>query len=761
MTRWFIAEARRACLFGVLLAALAGCDGGGDDAAPPTTTFESPATEISSLPQAEAASLPQEPAIGTVTAVPGSEAEPPQTSGGEAIPIVPEAPQIVLPKPIVRSVTRFTEIAPDATGGATFWSSPAYEYNLGNLVAIASADSATFDDGSTLIQPMHGWMRYPTDAVGPTAPKTYPIIVLLHGNHDAAAPSYKGYDYLAEHLATHGYVVLSIDANAINGFAPGTTLRADPSSQTRAQLVLGTLDRLRQINEQGQLGPDGRPGSLHILKGKLDFSRIGIMGHSRGGQGIANTILFNANRRGTTQQDLIAAVASSGSKFSADYPDLTAAIKKTAVDEAKLAAAIKKYNIFYAVGSGNANVPPPYDFKAAFMLAPTDFGGNPGINRVPLAVLLPSCDGDMSNLQGAISYDHNRFGPDDDLASRYQIMVHGANHNDYNSIWTEDDFGPGGGPKFCFRTKGQTDSIRLSDEDQRRTGLFLINSFMRYHVGGESKFGAYWNSTARIPDAACPGGLGPCEERIIMTVQKDAGRRKLIQRFGAANSLEQTLLGGAISFTDFDDKARCNMPLGASTPGECMPKRLGGFEFTEGGSSGLRSIAEHVELAWSKPGAAITTDLTGLSGKDYDALTFRIAVVRPMGQEVLVTLTDSTGKAATLTASDFTNALYNAPRKKPDSLPPTDTGTSSTSPMAVPQTIPLLDDPADKPYSEGKVKILMNMVAFPLAAFEGVDPTKLKELKLVFPKESGKVAITDIELQNFGRDKPASDLAMQ
>ena len=55
----------------------------------------------------------------------------------------------------------------------------------------------------------------------------------------------------------------------------------------------------------------------------------------------------------------------------------------------------------------------------------------------------------------------------------------------------------------------------------------------------------------------------------------------------------------------------------------------------------------------------------------------------------------------------------------------------------------------------------MNMVAIPLKAFEGIDLTSLKELKLVFPKESGKVAITDIELQNLGRDKPAQKLAKQ
>jgi hypothetical protein len=153
------------------------------------------------------------------------------------------------------------------------------------------------------------------------------------------------------------------------------------------------------------------------------------------------------------------------------------------------------------------------------------------------------------------------------------------------------------------------------------------------------------------------------------------------------------------------------------------------------------SIADHLQLAWSAPNASVVTDLRGLSARGMDSLTFRIGVVRPMGQEVLVTLTDGASRTATLTASDFSNALYNAPRAKADGRP-------------------LVDHPDDAAFAyQGEVKILMNMVAIPLAAFEGVDTNNLKELKLVFPKEGGKVAITDIELQNLGRDKPAQKLA--
>jgi hypothetical protein len=70
-----------------------------------------------------------------------------------------------------------------------------------------------------------------------------------------------------------------------------------------------------------------------------------------------------------------------------------------------------------------------------------------------------------------------------------------------------------------------------------------------------------------------------------------------------------------------------------------------------------------------------------------------------------------------------------------------------------------MDHKDDAPYSSGQVKMLLNMVAIPLKAFEGVDLTSLKELKLAFPKESGKVAITDIELQNLGYDERSCELA--
>ncbi|SDP02234.1 hypothetical protein SAMN05428967_0910 [Phyllobacterium sp. YR620] len=754
--------AQKKLIAGMMMIFLSACSEGDSEApgsaeqtgepAVVASTFE--ITAASTQTETAKPGLPQGPVVGTVTVVPGTEPLAPQSGGGEAIPLTgPTDAQIVTPAQ-EEKVARFTEIAPDTVGGAKFKPSPILQYDLGNLVAstagrddlFVSYETATASDDVVFVTPIRGQVRYPTPLTSAAPTDRFPIIVFLHGNHSNEDPSYEGYDYMAQDLAAHGYVVVSIDANWING---GSPIDGDSSSQSRAQLILGTLDRLRQIDASGQVGSDNEPGPLDGLKDKLDFDRIGIMGHSRGGQGVSYAIKFNQTRLGVTEDDLRASLIAHPDLFKGYYPDLLEAVKPATeatpgtprspgvaaapaeIDDDKFAAAVKEYNLFYAAGRESVK---PYDFKGAFMLAPTDFDGNRGINNVPLAVLLPGCDGDVRDLQGAFAYDHNRFGPASDMAPRYQIMVKGANHNYYNTVWTRDDqahsYFPGELPQYCDASR--QDGIRLSQDNQRRSGNFLISSFMRYHVGGEQKFAAYWNAAARLPNAACPFTDGPCDEWVALSVQKGVDKRKLIQRFERSGSMERNELGGSFSLSGFDAASSCPMELDGSGETVCTP--LDAFAIT------LYSIADHLELAWTKPNATIATDMKNISAKPYDTLTFRIGVVRPAGQEINVTLTDKSGKTATVAASAFTDALYNAPRKMESGLPMT-------------------DDPRDRPFITGRMKVLLNMVAIPLKAFGGVDTTGLKELKLTFPRESGKVAITDIELQNFSRETPPAALA--
>jgi hypothetical protein len=66
-------------------------------------------------------------------------------------------------------------------------------------------------------------------------------------------------------------------------------------------------------------------------------------------------------------------------------------------------------------------------------LAPVGFN-RPVINNVPLAVPLPYCDSDVSDLQGVHFFDDARFNVPSDQAPKHTLLVMGANHNFYNTI---------------------------------------------------------------------------------------------------------------------------------------------------------------------------------------------------------------------------------------------------------------------------------------------------------------------------------------
>lgn len=629
------------------------------------------------------------------------------------------------PSPQPTDPERFTQIAPAPQDHPTHLASAEIEYDLGNLPVRGIAPAP-----SVFLTPVRGSIRFPQAAL----PKSgrvndrYPIVLLLHGNHEVTDPSYRGYDYLARDLAEHGYVAVSIDANAINASSDDPldpSNFGDSSSVSRGQLILGTLDLLRDIDTSGG------PGWMAELKGKLDFERIGLMGHSRGGQGLTNALKFNLQRESVTPRELASYVANTPATFAA-YPELLKAVTASGViDEARFYEAIESERIEF---SPVANATRPYSFRGGLLLAPTDFYGTVGLANIPLAVVLPSCDGDVVNLQGARTYDNNRYGFDYDTAADIQVLVRGANHNYYNTEWRRDDTNPPWLPHDAYCDAEREQSPRLSQEDQRRGGVFLINGFMRYFVGGESAFGTYWSGLAQVPPSACPEGVWPCDARFALTVQKDAASRLSIHRFEYPDSLDQNDLGGPVTLTGFDATALCDMPYGnnQNAGGTCSPSTLPGFEYKGPATGGLRSIAEHIELSWSKPQASLSTMLNGVSAKGYDTLSFRVAVVRPFGQEIEVTLTDASGKSASVTASRFSDALYLGP------TPP-----SSGSPLKT--------DVADLPFSNGQPVQLMNMVAIPLSAFRGLDMNRLRELRLELPAESGKIALADVQFQRLGR----------
>ena len=76
----------------------------------------------------------------------------------------------------------------------------------------------------------------------------------------------------------------------------------------------------------------------------------------------------------------------------------------------------------------------PFDLKSILPLAPVDFG-RMTVKGLPSMVILPYCDGDVSNQQGQHMNDDARYAFDDDVL-RSNVWVMGADHNFFNTVWT-------------------------------------------------------------------------------------------------------------------------------------------------------------------------------------------------------------------------------------------------------------------------------------------------------------------------------------
>ncbi len=319
----------------------------------------------------------------------------------------------------------------------------------------------------------------------PDMDEAAPVVLFLHGRHTSCngagsnparwpclptqtnIPSYAGYDGAAEALASHGYAVISIGANAVN--ANDNQLALDYGAQARGQLILDTLSIFEDANEGKSTTlhdaqtdadvtlADALAGTADLpaaaldddiveltpadLVGKLDFSRIGLMGHSRGGEGVTSAATLNAG-----------------------------------LDD-------------------------PFDIVSILPLAPVDFGRMTTPN-IPTMLLLPYCDGDVSSQQGQHMNDDSRYAFDDDVL-RTDVWVMGANHNFFNTVWTpskyslstSDDWSGTNATSarstdsVCGTTGAAVDTtIRLTDDEQYDTGTTLMAGWFRLTVGGEDEF---------------------------------------------------------------------------------------------------------------------------------------------------------------------------------------------------------------------------------------------------------------------------------
>jgi hypothetical protein len=254
----------------------------------------------------------------------------------------------------------------------------------------------------------------------------YPIISIIHGNHSMQEYSDDGYNYLGEYLSSHGYVFNSVDQNFLNGSWEGDFRGKEMT--TRSWHFLENLSYLKKLNSD----------SLSILFNKIDFNKIIVVGHSRGGEAVNLASRFN--------------------KLST-FPD-------------------------------NGNVKLGYNFNiiGIVTIAPTDYrySRNYKLENINYMSLQGSMDSDEESFFGM--RQSKRISNYIDSLINVNILIEGANHSQFNTSWGSDDSGfPS---KYLINNKAI-----IPDWLQRKILKFYLFNFVEYITGNSVSPDKYLTSS--------------------------------------------------------------------------------------------------------------------------------------------------------------------------------------------------------------------------------------------------------------------------
>ena len=229
--------------------------------------------------------------------------------------------------------------------------------------------------------PINGRVWYP-QGDGP-----FPLVLIVHGNHDMKDFSDPGYGYLGQHLASRGFILVSVDENFING-----NLRGE--NDGRGWLLLEHLKRWRTWNDSL-----GSP-----FYHKVDMSNIALMGHSRGGEAAPVAAAFNRLSH---------------------YPD----------------DATIKFDYNFGIKSIVAIAPVDGQYQPAGKPTP--------VENVNYLVFHGSHDGDVSAFSGLRQYQRIKF-TDGQPWFKSAVYVYRANHGQWNTVWGNKDNGPRSGRRLAL-----------------------------------------------------------------------------------------------------------------------------------------------------------------------------------------------------------------------------------------------------------------------------------------------------------------------
>ena len=259
--------------------------------------------------------------------------------------------------------------------------------------------------------PRNGRVWYPVGE-GP-----FPLVLIVHGNHNPRDFSDPGYAYLGELLASRGFILVSVDMNFLNGSIRG-------ENDARGWMLLQHLKAWQDFDAD----------EANPFHEKVDWERIALMGHSRGGEAVAHAAAFNRL---------------------AFYPD-----------DASLA---------FDFG---------FTIRSLVAIAPVDGQYEPTSRPVPLEdvnylVFHGSHDGDVTSFAGLRQYARVGFSGSVP-AFKSAIYVYRANHGQWNEGWGPLDRGPRSPRMLAL------DGL-LPMEDQLEFARVYITAFLEATLKGETR----------------------------------------------------------------------------------------------------------------------------------------------------------------------------------------------------------------------------------------------------------------------------------
>ncbi|WP_433306610.1 hypothetical protein ACQP2F_21270 [Actinoplanes sp. CA-030573] len=464
-----------------------------------------------------------------------------------------------------------------------------------------------------------------------SAPGKRPLALFLHGRHAVCyhgadedvpqewpcpagtepIPSYRGYLQAQQLLASQGYLTVSISANGING---QDWAADDGGAQARSSLV-----RLHLARWAEWASNPASPTPAVVRSARPDLSKVFLMGHSRGGEGVSRAAMDTLTPPPAAQDGY--------------------------------------------------HGPVRWTIRGLLLIGPTIFGHDP-VPDVPSATILPGCDGDVYDLQGQMFVDATR-GVSRGKALHSALYVVGANHNFFNTEWTpgqaaapsSDDFTPGDEPDPVCSPGAPT---RLTATQQQNAGATYIAAAARLFAGGDDRVRPLLDGSGRGAPSAYPArvlsaALGANRTALLApgpSVRVSAGARicEQVTDVAARSCLNPDDFNAwLVHFTTFGpvipEPGRYAAALSWTSPGRPIslsPARPVSLR-------GSRELALRVIVPPSSAGTRFTVSVTGEDGKRHDLGDARLDGLPAAGlnsaywgQEVRVSLRGFAGRIAAL-----------------------------------------------------------------------------------------------------------------